>query len=110
MRRTTLIALSLLAGLCPPSNASAQDPDWVKEIAPKRIVYAVPGMSRVRVRRDLAGLNAGMDRFVQAALSKNLTVEVFNHAAGHHGFDVEDDDERTREIIRRAVEFIRAHV
>ena len=54
-------------------------------------------------------LNAGQDRFVQAALSKNLTFEVLNHATGHHGFDVEDDNERSREIIRRTLDFIRAH-
>jgi hypothetical protein len=54
-------------------------------------------------------LNDGVDRFVQLALSKNLSVEVVNHATGHHGFDIEDDNERSREIIRRTIEFIKTH-
>jgi hypothetical protein len=34
---------------------------------------------------------------------------VLNHATGRHGFDVEDDNERSREIIKRTLDFIRAH-
>jgi acetyl esterase/lipase len=68
-----------------------------------------PPIFIARAGLDDAALNAGIDRFVQAALSKNLTVEVVNHATGHHGFDIEDDNERSREIIRRTIEFIRAH-
>ena len=55
-------------------------------------------------------LNSGVDAFIQAALSKNLTVEILNHPNGQHAFDVLDDNERTREIIRRTLEFIRIHV
>ena len=62
-----------------------------------------------RAGLDDPAMNSGIDRFVQAALSKNLTIEVLNHATGHHGFDVEDDNERSREIIRRTLDFIRAH-
>ena len=68
-----------------------------------------PPIFIARAGLDDPGLNAGVDRFVQAALAKNLTVELVNHATGHHGFDVEDDNERSREIIRRTLEFIRAH-
>ena len=42
-------------------------------------------------------------------LLMNLTVEVVNHATGHHGFDIEDDNDRSREIIRRTIEFIKTH-
>ena len=30
-----------------------EDPPWIKELAAKRIVYAVRGMERVKVRKDL---------------------------------------------------------
>lgn len=68
-----------------------------------------PPLFVARAGLDDPGLNAGIDRFVQAALARNLTVEVVNHATGHHGFDVEDNNDRSREIIRRTLEFIRSH-
>jgi hypothetical protein len=62
-----------------------------------------------RAGLDDADLNDGLDRFVQIALSKNATVDLANHATGHHGFDVEDNNERSREIIKHTIEFIKAH-
>ncbi len=68
-----------------------------------------PPIFVARAGLDDAGLNAGLDRFVQTALANNLTIDVVNHAAGHHGFDIEDDNDRSREIIKRTLEFIKAH-
>lgn len=33
---------------------------------------------------------------------------VMNHATGHHGFDIEDDNNRSREILKRTMEFLNA--
>jgi len=48
--------------------------------------------------------------FVQAALKQNVSVEVLNHATGHHGFDIEDNNARSREILKRTIEFLKTHV
>ena len=69
----------------------------------------VPPLFIARAGLDDASLNGGIDRFVQIALSKNLTIELFNHATGQHGFDIEDDNDRSREIIMRTIDFIKAH-
>jgi acetyl esterase/lipase len=69
----------------------------------------VPPLFIARAGLDDATLNDGVDRFVQLALSKNLTIEVVNHATGQHGFDIENDNDRSREIIRRTIEFIKTH-
>ena len=69
----------------------------------------VPPIFIARAGLDDKELNDGIDRFVQLALSRNLTVEVVNHATGHHGFDIEDNNDRSREIIKRTIEFIKAH-
>jgi acetyl esterase/lipase len=69
----------------------------------------VPPIFIARAGLDDKELNDGIDRFVQLALSRNLTVEVVNHATGHHAFDIEDNNERSREIIKRTIEFIKAH-
>jgi len=55
-------------------------------------------------------INETIDQFVQEALAGNATLDVMNHAAGRHGFDILDDNDRSREIIARAVAFARAHV
>ena len=34
-------------------DRTLQDPDWVKLLAPKRIVYSVPGMNAVEVRKNI---------------------------------------------------------
>ncbi len=61
-----------------------------------------------RAGLDNPALNAGIDSLIAAALAKNLSIEVMNHATGRHGFDILDPGDRSREIIRRAVEFLNA--
>ncbi|HKC23293.1 MAG TPA: alpha/beta hydrolase [Thermoanaerobaculia bacterium] len=67
----------------------------------------VPPILVARAGLDQPSLNAGIDRFVQEALATNACVDVLNHPAGRHGFDILDDDARSREIIARTVEFLR---
>lgn len=69
----------------------------------------VPPIFIARAGLDDAALNGGIDRFVQLALAKNLTIELLNHATGQHGFDIEDNNDRSRQIIMRTIEFIKTH-
>jgi acetyl esterase/lipase len=69
----------------------------------------IPPIFIARAGLDDVNLNDGLDRFVQTALRKNMTIDLANHATGHHGFDVEDNNDRSREIIKRTIEFIKAH-
>jgi dienelactone hydrolase len=70
----------------------------------------IPPLLIARAGRDMPQLNEGIDYFIQQALKRNAALDVLNHAAGQHGFDGRDDDERTRDILRRTVEFIRMHL
>ena len=63
-----------------------------------------------RAGLDQATINQSIDMFVQEALAGNAPLELMNHPAGRHGFDILDDDERSREIIARAVAFAQVHV
>ena len=63
-----------------------------------------------RAGLDQPMINETIDRFVQEALAGNATLDLMNHPGGRHGFDILDDDERSREIIARAVAFAQAHV
>jgi acetyl esterase/lipase len=91
------------------------DAEILKKYSP--ISYLAPNASRLppifiaRAGRDeIPGLNEAADRFVAEALSKNVNVEVMNHPAGVHGFDNQTDDARSKEIIRRALDFLRSNL
>ena len=71
---------------------------------------ALPPMFIARAGLDDKSLNDGLDRFVQAALKNNATLQLYNHATGHHGFDIQDDNERSREILKQTVEFLKTQV
>lgn len=70
----------------------------------------VPPILVARAGLDMPKLNETIDRFITVALRKNATINVMNHPTGQHGFDFRDDDERTREILARTVQFIQTHL
>lgn len=59
---------------------------------------------------EIPTLNNSIDRFTREAVSGNAAVTVVNHPRGVHGFDVLTDDERSREIIRGALAFMKTHL
>jgi hypothetical protein len=56
---------------------------------------------------QVPGVKETVDRFVSAALARNLPITVANHPRAPHAFDVSDDSPTTREMIRRMVDFFR---
>ena len=58
----------------------------------------------------MPGLNQALDDFVHEALTRNLPVTVVNHSDGPHAFDLFDDSEISREIIRRILQFMQFHL
>ena len=65
----------------------------------------------VRAGRDeMPHLNETLDRFVAKALSRNLPITFTNHATAPHAFDVMDDSETSRQIIRQILAFMQAHL
>ena len=72
--------------------------------------HGFPTLFIARAGLDSPALNAGIDSLVSAALAKNLSIEVLNHPTGRHGFDILDPDDRSREIIRRAIDFLKAQL
>jgi acetyl esterase/lipase len=65
----------------------------------------------VRAGADaMPALNAGVDRFAARALARNLPIAVVNHAAGPHAFDLLDDSDASRAVIRIVLAFLRAQL
>ena len=71
---------------------------------------SAPPILVARAGLDNAWINSGIDRFVQAAMAGGATLDLLNHPAGRHGFDILDDDARSRQIIRATFEFLRDHL
>jgi hypothetical protein len=55
-------------------------------------------------------LNETIDRFMIEALARNLPVSFVNHAQAPHAFELSDESEASREIIRRVLSFMRFHL
>lgn len=55
-------------------------------------------------------LNDSIDRFIQTALTRNASIILVNHPQGLHAFDIQNDDERSREIIEAALTFMRTQL
>jgi acetyl esterase/lipase len=68
---------------------------------------SAPPILVARAGLDNPWLNAGVDRFVQAAVAHGASLDLLNHPEGRHGFDILDDDARSKQIIRHTLEFLR---
>ena len=72
---------------------------------------ALMPMLIVRAGRDeIPTLNDALDRFVTKALAANAPITVVNHPEGGHGFDNRGDEERSTQIIRSSIGFMRIHL
>jgi acetyl esterase/lipase len=71
---------------------------------------ALPPLLVVRAGQDDPGLNRTIDDFVSAAEARHLAVELVHQPEGRHAFDVKDDSDASREVIRRVLAFLRGHL
>jgi len=55
-------------------------------------------------------LNETMDRFLGEALAYNLPITLVNHPTAPHAFDIMQDSETSREIIRQILAFMGSHL
>lgn len=70
----------------------------------------LPPLLLARAGRDSGQLLEGADTFVRRARQRGVDLTVLDHPTGQHGFDTRDDDERSRQIIREALEFFARHL
>jgi acetyl esterase/lipase len=61
-------------------------------------------------RDETPNLNSALDRFVARALERNLPLTLVNHPDGPHAFDLFDDSETSRSIVRQTLDFMARHL
>jgi tetratricopeptide (TPR) repeat protein len=83
------------------------------------VYYGMPGQEALRkpTRQDVPmlvvrngfdsyQLNRNIDQFIASALEYDMDIEVINYLESKHAFDIFDDTDRSRSIIRRTAEFL----
>jgi len=119
MRDGALKCAALLCGFTMDLDGSTRFADAAKEYL---FVNACAGKSAddlpdsvpmlfVRAGREqFPGVNEAMDAVVARAVARNLPVTLVNHATGVHGFDIYEDNDLSREMIRRVLAFLTFHL
>jgi acetyl esterase/lipase len=70
-----------------------------------------PPLLIVRAGQDrMPRLNETLDRFLSKALARNLPLTFVNHPDAPHAFDLFDDTETSREIVRQILAFMQFHL
>jgi acetyl esterase/lipase len=71
----------------------------------------IPPIFIARAGRDeVPTMDDSIDRFTKEALAADIALMFANHPQGVHSFDNQNNDDRSRAIIRTALEFMKAHL
>ena len=70
----------------------------------------VPPILIVKARGDGPVLNSLIDEFRKAASAARVPLVYLEHPTGGHAFDILNDDDTSRKIIRQTLEFIRVRL
>ncbi len=97
-----------------PFHAENESPDTLRAFSPiAHLQGDASSMVPVFIARagedEIPMMNDSIDRFIAAAVAANAPVTYMNHPMGEHGFDNQNDDDRSREIIRSALAFLSTH-
>lgn len=92
-----------------------ETPETIKTLSPilqlSKDAGRLPPFFLARAGQDaIPTMNDSIDRFISEAIKQNAPLAVMNHPTGVHGFDNQNDDERSREIIRAAIDFMKFHL
>jgi acetyl esterase/lipase len=97
-----------------PSHIEHETAEFLKMYSPISYLDGNASNTPLFVARagqeEIPGMNDSIDRFCTAAVAANLPLTFMNHPAGEHCFDNQNDDDRSREIIREALDFLRTHL
>ncbi len=98
-----------------PSHVEHESPETLSAFSPITCLHGgASSMIPIFVARagqdQIPTMNDSIDRFTASAIAANAPITFMNHPFGEHGFDNQNDDERSREIIRSAIAFMHTHL
>lgn len=94
-----------LASLAAMGATTLTDADAARPLRAEDVDGA-PRLFLARAGLDHPALLEELDRLTASLIASGLVVELTTHPAGHHGFELQDDDARSREIVESALRFL----
>lgn len=64
----------------------------------------------VRAGHDVPGINKAIDAFAAKALAADAQLTLVNYVDAQHGFDLLDDNDQSREVIKQTLDFMKFHL
>lgn len=77
---------------------------------PSLLRWDIPTLVVKAGKDNVPNIQPTIDSFVMLALSHNSPIELINYSNGQHAFDILDDNDASREIIKHTIEFIKYHL
>jgi acetyl esterase/lipase len=97
-----------------PGDPSQVPEPAASELSPVALVGSrggpFPPVLIARASKDAPRINESVDAFLKAGIAAGVSVDLLTLPDGRHGFDALDDTARSREVIRRAVAFVKDHL
>lgn len=103
------------ASLCKLLNLPFSDDDLAEEYSLVKLLSQNPDkVAPLLVARagsdQIPTILSSIDSFIGAALADNIHIDIYNHPAGVHAFELFNDEPRTHEIMEKTLEFLKRHL
>lgn len=69
-----------------------------------------PSVLIANAGKDAPAIKKGIQEFVNESFKVNILIDFLNHPDGFHGFDVLNDDDRSKDILKRTIQFIKKNI
>jgi dienelactone hydrolase len=101
----------------PPGNNKASEvakkvgfvyPELLKN--PELLRWDVPTLVVKAGKDNVPNIQPTIDNYISQALAHNSPIQFINYSTGQHAFDILDNNDESREIIKRTIHFIKYHL
>lgn len=75
----------------------------------EKVRFDVP-MLVARAGQDVPNINGTIDAYITRAIAQDAPLTLVSYSDGQHAFDVLDNNDQTREIIKQTLDFLKFHL
>ncbi|MBC7912121.1 MAG: dienelactone hydrolase family protein [Pyrinomonadaceae bacterium] len=76
---------------------------------PEQVSYDVP-MLVARAGQDIPIINNTIDAYITRAIAQDAPLTLISYADGQHAFDILDNTDQSREIVKQTLDFLKFHL
>lgn len=75
----------------------------------EKVRFDLP-MLVARAGQDVPGINGTIDAYITRAIAQDAPLTLISYAEGQHAFDILDNNDQTREIVKQTLDFLKFHL